>query len=307
VIRAVLYNNTGGPEQLYVAEIPSDDPGQGEVAVTVKAAGLNPYDAKARAGIAPVADVAFPRGVGSDFAGIVSALGPGVSYADGTPVTLGDEVLGWGPGTLRERLIVPAVQLARKPAALSWTVAGSLSTPGQTAMACLNVLPVGRGDTVLVSAAAGAVGFIIGQLAVRAGARVIGTASDVNHERLSSVGVEPIEYGPGLEERVRAIAPDGITAVFENHGREAVDAALALGVPPSQVCAIVDHALTAELGLVTPGRYERRADVLQDLADRAAVGALMLPVQQEFPLDAVQDAFRLLEGRHLTGKVVITP
>lgn len=305
--RAVLYDANGAPEVLYVAELPDPRPAPDDVLVEVRAVGLNPYDAKARAGIAPVGDVPFPRGIGVDLAGVVIEAGAAAVCIDGSAFAPGDEVLGWGAGTLRERVVVPAAQLARKPADVAWAVAGSLSTPGQTAMACLRVLPVGVSDTVLVSAASGAVGFLLGQLAVALGARVIGTASASNHARLRAAGIEPIDYGPGLAERVRAHAPEGISAVFENHGREAVDAAIELGLPPTRVCAIVDHALTEQLGLVSPGRYERRAEVLQDLVDRVATGSLALPVQQQFALDDVQSAFRLLEGRHLTGKVVITP
>lgn len=306
--RAVLYDQTGGPEVLRVADVPDPSPGDGQVVVTVRAVGLNPYDAKARSGIAPIpGDPPFPRGLGGDFAGVVSAVGADAAYADGAPVAVGDEVLGWAGGTLRETLAAPAAQLARKPAALPWSVAASLNTPGQTALACLRVLPVGTGDMVLVSAAAGSVGFLISQLAVEAGARVIGTASTANHDRLRRIGVEPVEYGPGLVDRVRAAAPDGVTAVFDSFGRETIDAALELGVPVDRFCEIVDHKATAELGLVSPGRYKRSAEVLESLADRVAAGELSLPVQQEFSLDEVQDAFRLLEGRHLTGKIVVVP
>src|SRR5690606_5371946 len=145
--------------------------------------GLNPFDSKARSGKASV-PMPLPRGIGTDFAGVVTRVADGASYADVTPVSIGDEVLGWGFGSLREHFAVPAAQLARKPEGLSWAVAGSLSTPGQTAVASLQVLNPGPADTVLVSAAAGAVGFLYCQLAVAAGARVIGTASHGNHERL---------------------------------------------------------------------------------------------------------------------------
>ncbi|WP_156160875.1 NADP-dependent oxidoreductase [Demequina maris] len=304
--RAVLYDRPGGPDVLRVAEVPVPEPGPTDVIVEVRAVGINPYDAKARSGLIPL-DTPFPRALGGDFAGVVSAAGADARYWDGAPVAPGDEVLGWGAGTLRERLAVPSSHLARKPAAVPFEVAGSLSTPGQTANAAMGVLEPGEGDVVLVSAAAGAVGFLFCQLALAAGAVVVGTAGPGNHARLRDIGVITVEYGPGLVDRVRAAAPTGITAVQDNFGREAIDAGLALGVAPDRICAIADRAAVAELGLRSPGRYERRADVLDRLVRMVADGTLALPVQAVVPLDRVAEAFRLLETRHLHGKVVVAP
>ncbi|WP_156171785.1 NADP-dependent oxidoreductase [Demequina rhizosphaerae] len=304
--RAVLYDRTGGPEVLRLAEAPVPEPGAGEVVVDVRAVGLNPYDSKARAGLVPL-DTPFPRSLGGDFAGVVRAVGAGARCWDGTALVPGDAVLGWGAGTLREHLEVPAAHVARKPDGVPFEVAGSLSTPGQTANAAMGVLDPGRDDVVLVSAAAGAVGFVYCQLAIAAGAAVVGTAGPANHARLRDIGVIPVEYGPGLVDRVREVAPAGITAVQDNFGREAVDAGLALGVAPDRICAIADRAAVAELGLRSPGRYERRADVLDRLARMVADGSLVLPVQQVFPLDRVGEAFALLDTRHLHGKVVVAP
>ncbi|WP_228373022.1 NADP-dependent oxidoreductase [Demequina maris] len=304
--RAVLFDETGGPDVLCVAEVPVPKPGPDGVVVEVRAVGINPYDAKARSGLIPL-DTPFPRSLGGDFAGVVSAAGADARYWDGTPVVPGDEVLGWGAGTLREHLAVPSSHLARKPAGVPFEVAGSLSTPGQTANAAMGVLEPGEGDVVLVSAAAGAVGFLFCQLALAAGAAVVGTAGPGNHARLRGIGVVPVEYGPGLVDRVRAAAPRGITAVQDNFGREAIDAGLALGVAPDRICAIADRAAVAELGLRSPGRYERRADVLDRLARMVADGGLVLPVQAVLPLERVAEAFSLLETRHLHGKVVVAP
>ena len=304
--RAVRYDRVGGPEVLYVAEVAPPAAGISEVVVAVRAVGLNLFDSKVRAGLiawpAP-----FPRGLGGDLAGVVAEVGSGAAYADGTPIAVGDDVLGWGSATLQDRVAVPAVQLVRKPAAVSFAVAGSLSTPGQTAIASLQVAPVGPGDTVLVGAAAGSVGFIYAQLAQQAGARVIGTASASNHDRLRAIGVVPVEYGPGLAQRVRALAPEGVTAAQDNVGRETIDAALALEVAAERINTIVDYAAVEEFGVRTPGRYERNADVLADLVRRVAAGHLRLPIQREFTLDEVAAAFTLLEGRHLSGKVVVVP
>lgn len=305
-MRSIRYNEVGGPEVLYVTEEATPEPNEGRVVVAVRAVGLNPFDGKVRAGLIPMTS-AFPRGLGGDFSGVVVATGDNAVYFDGAPVAVGDEVLGWGVSTLREAIRIPAASLARKPASVSFAVAGSLSTPGQTANASFDVLNPGHGDTILVSAAAGAVGFIYSQLAVAAGARVIGTASAANHDRLRAVGIEPTEYGAGLAERVRALALKGLTGVQDNAGGETIDVALELGVPPERICEIVDHEATERLSLATPGQVARRADVLQRLVDLVADGELHLEIQQEFSFDEVAAAFTLLEGRHLSGKVVVTP
>ena len=304
--RAVRYDRVGGPEVLHVAQVPAPSADRGEAVVAVRAVGLNPFDAKVRAGMVPSA-APFPRGLGGDLAGSVTEVGVGATYGDGAPIAVGDEVLGWGASTLQERVAVTASQLVRKPVAVPFVVAGSLSTPGQTAVASLRTVEVGPGDTVLVGAAAGSVGFVYAQLAMHAGARVIGTASLANHERLRAVGVVPVEYGPGLAQRVRALAPEGVTAAQDNVGRETIDAALALEVAAERINTIVDYAAVEEFGVRTPGRYERNADVLADLVRRVAEGDLALPIQQEFTLDEVAAAFTLLEGRHLSGKVVVVP
>lgn len=304
--RAVQYDRIGAPDVLYLAEKPVPQPAEGRVVLAVRAVGLNPFDAKVRAGIVPM-QTPFPRGLGGDVAGVVEAVGEEAVYHDGVPVQVGDEVLGFGMSTLREHLAVSAANLARKPVTLSWAVAGSLATPGLTAVASYDVLRPATGDTVFVSAAAGAVGFLYAQLARAAGARVIGSASPVNHDRLRQAGIEPVTYGEGLADRLRALAPEGLTAVQDNAGGETIEVALALGVTPDRICEIVDHDATERLGLASPGRYPRRADRLESLAGQVADGILSLPVQQTFPLDEVAAAFALLETRHLHGKVVVTP
>lgn len=302
-MRAVVHDDYGAPEVLRIVDVEDPVPRPGVVIVDVVAVGLNPWDGKARARAMPMAPVP-PCGIGTNFAGVVTAAG-GAAYDDGIPVAVGDRVLGWGSETLRERVVVPADQLARKPEEVPWGIAGSLSTPGQTAVACLAVLPISREDTVLVTAAAGAVGFLQAQLAIARGASVVGTASRANHDRLRAAGVVPIEYGPGLASRLRRAEPNGFTAVFDNVGRDNVELALELGVPPGRICEIVDHAATVEFGLASPGRYQRRASVLQELVDEIAAGALLLPVQREFEIDRVAEAFALMETGHLQGKVVV--
>ena len=305
--RAVVFDEFGGIDVLHLAEVDSLVPGLGQVAVCVKAAGLNPFDYKLRMGVTPM-PVEFPRCTGSDFSGVVTEVGPDALYFDGTPVAVGDEVLGSSEvGSLREQAVVSAGAIVRKPDLMSFELAGGLAVVCFTAQACMDLMKPKAGDTVIVGAAAGAVGMIFAQLAIDAGARVIGTASQANHDFLRSLGVEPVPYGPGLVDRLRALTPDGITFVQDNWGREFIDVALELGVAPNKICTIVDHAATAELGLSNPGRYDRPASTLAALASRIATGDIVLPIERVFPLDDFADAFRLLEGRHLRGKIIVTP
>jgi NADPH:quinone reductase-like Zn-dependent oxidoreductase len=305
--KAVQYERFGDPSVLEVVEVPEVHASEDRVRVVVRAAGLNPFDFKMRSGLVPIADPKFPRGIGGDFAGVVDEVGEGAVYFDGDPVRVGDEVLGWGDRVMREQLVVPATNLARRPPALAWEAAGGLSIAAQTANAAVDTLDIHDGDLVLESAAAGSVGFFSSQLAMLRGARVIGTSSEANFALLESAGIIPVAYGPGLAVRVRAVAPGPVTAVQDNYGREAIDAGIELGVPKGRITTIVDRAAAQELGLAPFGPYERSAEVLQHYAGLVADGTIRMPIEATFPLDGVRDAFALLESRHLGGKVILLP
>lgn len=305
---AVVHDEVGGPNVLRVVDLPDPEPAEGGVVVRVLAAGINPFDAKAREGRIPFIEAPFPRGVGTDFAGEVVACGPSARYVDGRPVRAGDEVLGWVElASLRQLLAVPAGQLVPKPAGMSWEVAGSLATAGLAADAAVRRLDLGADDTVLISAAAGSVGVLASQMSLALGARVIGTASTANHEFLAGLGVVPVRYGPGLEARVRAAAPDGVTAVEDNAGRETIEAALSLGVPASRICTIVDHAAVTDLGLGGLGRYARDVHRLQEVAQRVVDDSWKHPVGAIYALSDTRDAFRALDAPRSLGKIVIAP
>lgn len=194
--RAALYDETGGPEVLRIAEVDDPAPGPGKVAVQVRAAGLNPFDAKVRAGFIP-SEAPFPRRIGTDLAGTVEAVGDGATYWDGTAVAVGDEVLGHGPGSVAERVVTGAGNLTRRPEGMPIAVAGSLQVPGLTAVSCLQTVPLTAADTVLVGGATGAVGLTLCQLAAQTGATVIGTGSPRNFDFIRSLGARPVAYGEG--------------------------------------------------------------------------------------------------------------
>ena len=303
-MRAVKYQRTGGPEVLSLVEVPNPEPGAGEVVVRVRAAGLNPFDAKLRSGFIP-SDAPFPRRIGSDVAGFVVSTGADAQYWDGTPVSVGDDVLGRAAGSVAELAVAKASDLARCPAGLQVEAAGGLNVAGLTAVSVLATVPVGAGDTVLVGGAAGAVGLVVAQLAVRAGARVIGTASERNHGLLRSVGVESVSYGDGLADRGRALG--SVTVVYDCHGRDALDAGVELVVPVERMVAIAAYDAIEELGVQNVEREARTASNLARLAEDIAAGRLVFPVARTFTLDEAVPAFQALESAHAPGKIVITP
>lgn len=302
--RAALYDRTGGPEVLYVGEVDDPAPGPGQVTVRVRAAGINPYDSKVRRGEFGQ-DGPFPKRVGSDLAGTVEAVGEEAAYRDGTPATVGDEVLGSGSGTVAELSLAKATNLVRRPAGLSVEVAGSLHVPGMAALACIGAVPAGTDDTLLVGAATGGVGLLVCQLAVAAGAIVLGTGSPRNHDFIASLGAIPITYGDGLAARAESHGP--VTAVIDCHGREAIDAGVDLGVPPDRMTGTAAFDAIDELGLPSLDKTARTAENLAGLAVRIAAGKLVLPIAATFSLDEVTAAFAALESPHPPGKIVVLP
>ncbi len=305
-MRAVRFDKYGDRDVLYVADVPIPEPAPGEVLVEVRAAAINPGEAKIREGMMHSRFPAkFPSGEGTDLAGVVSKLGDGV-----TEFAVGDEVLGWSweRSSQAEYVTVPANQLVPKPAGLSWEVAGSLNVAGATAWAAVDAVEPKAGETVVVSSAAGGVGSIAVQLLRLRGARVIGIASADNDDWLRAHDVIPVAYGDGLEARIRAAAPDGVDAFVDTYGPPYVDLALALGVPPARIDTIADFERAAEVGAKTEGSVDgSTTEVMSQLAELAATGKLDVPIAATYPLDRVQDAFAELEQGHTRGKIVLIP
>jgi enoyl reductase len=303
-MRAVQYKHHGGPEVLEIVEVPEPLAGPGALRVRVITTGVNPFDAKVMQGMITMsgAAAALPSGIGSDFAGVVDVVGDGVD-----PAWIGREVLGQASFSAHgDVVVVPADRVIERPVDLDWVRAGALGVVATTAIASVASLRLGPDDTVLVSAAAGGVGVLASQLALRTGARVIGTAGAENHEFLRELGVEPVEYGDGLVAAVRAIAPEGITAALDNHGRASVLAALELGAPASRVNSIADYAGPAELGIsAVGGAAFADPAALREVAGLIADGEMAFPIEIVLPLERVQEVYeRLLHG-HLRGKIVL--
>ncbi|WP_109509296.1 NADP-dependent oxidoreductase [Nocardioides speluncae] len=305
-MKAIAFTEYGGPERLQLVDRPDPKVAPSEVLIQVKAAGVNPVDWKVGAGrLDPLMETTFPVIPGWDVAGVVAAVG-----LDAGEYAVGDEVIGYirkdavQHGSYAELVAANVRLLAPKPAALSWEQAAGLPLAGLTAYQALNRVQVTSGDVVLVHAAAGGVGALATQLAVARGARVIGTASERNHDFLRELGAEPVTYGDGLGERVRDLAPGGVDAVLDLVGGGTVEVSLPLVREASRVVSIADRA-AGEAG----GQYlwvRPSAADLTALGDLADAGKLTVPVARTLPLAEAGEAWRLSQEGRTRGKLVLT-
>ncbi|MCC4317332.1 NADP-dependent oxidoreductase [Streptomyces malaysiensis] len=303
--RAVIYETFGGPEVLELREVPEPHAGPGEVRVRVTAAGLNPMDwsIASRPEAAARFGITVPSGFGSDLAGVIDEVGDGA-----TGFAVGDRVYGGALGRAVADFVVvkPSVDaLWHTPEGISDEVASTLPVAGLTAAAALAAIGLRSGDTVLVGGAAGGVGVFAVQLARLAGATVIGTASPGTFEFLRQLGAEPLAYGPGLANRVRALAPGGVTAATDLFGTETAEAALALGVSPERISTVAAGP-NPPGGVRATGAIDAATDVPEQITDAILAGKLTVPIAAAFPVEKIRDAVTLQAGRHVHGKVVVT-
>ena len=306
-MRAIFQESFGGADVLQLGERPDPLLGPDTVIVRVRTAGVNPVDWKIREGYL---QTAFPHVLplvpGWDVAGVVETVGTAVR-----DLAVGDEVLGYvrkdlvSGGSFAELVSASSRHLALKPPGVTFEVAGALPLAGLTALQSLDDVRLAAGETVLVHAAAGGVGHLAVQLAVVRGARVIGTASERNHDFLRSLGAEPVAYGEGLVDAVRALAPDGVDAAVDYVGGEAIAQSALLAKDPGRTASNVDPAAVAEVGgihcFVRPDSHQ-----LAQLVALVDGGAVRVEVQQVFPLEQAADALALLEEGHVRGKLVLT-
>jgi NADPH:quinone reductase-like Zn-dependent oxidoreductase len=305
-VRAVRFDGYGDVDVLYVAEVPDPVPGDGQALVRVKAAGINPGEAAIRRGaMRDLWPAEFPSGEGSDLAGVITEVGAG---AEG--FNAGDEVIGFtnSRASHAELVVVDAENLTRRPAAVPWDAAGALFVAGATAWAAERAVAPSTGDVIVISGAAGGVGTIAVQLALNAGATVIGLASETHHDWLREHGAIPVSYGDGVTERIRKAADGRVDALIDTYGSGYVDLAIDLGVSPGRIDTIADFEAAARHGAKTDGsRAGASAAVLAELAQMIADGKLEIPIARTYPLEQVRDAYRELEQRHTLGKIVLHP
>ncbi|MFJ3905002.1 NADP-dependent oxidoreductase [Streptomyces sp. NPDC090025] len=304
-MKAITLPSYGGPDALALTELPEPKVAPGEVLVQVRAAGVNPVDWKlAAGGLDPIMVSHFPMIPGWDIAGVVGRNG-----LDSTEFAPGDEVIGYirkdsaEHGGYAEQVAVPVRMLARKPRSYSWAQAAGLPLAGLTALQSADRVGAGPDDTVLVHAAAGGVGSLAVQLLVARGARVIGTASPANHEFLRELGAEPVAYGHGLAERVRALAPDGIDAALDFVGGESLDVSVELLGSARRLASIADHRAAALGGHYVWVRPDGIG--LATLAALADEGRLTVFVERVLPLAEAAEAWRLNSEGHTRGKLVL--
>jgi enoyl reductase len=299
---AIAFAQYGPPEVLQPYQLEAEPLGPGQVRIQVRAAGVQPFDCGFRAGkFAQWMQVRLPSRLGNEFAGVVDDVGPAV-----TGLVPGSEVLGWEPmRSYAESLVVASDQMALKPASMSWEEAGGFSASGQTAHTAIEDLRVTAGETLLVHAAAGGVGSVAVQLAVALGATVIGTASEYNHAYLRSLGAVPVSYGEGLEDRVRALAPEGVDAALDCIGGESLEVSVRLIADRRRIGTVADQMNAGRLGVLSIGTRRSR-DRLLDLLSRYEAGHLRVSVWKAFPLSEVAKAHHEVETGHVRGKVVLT-
>ncbi|MBT2584949.1 NADP-dependent oxidoreductase [Arthrobacter sp. ISL-95] len=303
-MKAITYSHYGSPDVLELTERPMPRVGPGMVLVKVKATSVNPVDWKIMAGyLDSFMDLQFPAIPGWDVAGTVEAVG-----IDAPHFKPGDEVISYGRkdyvhgGSFAEYIALPERLLARKPKSLDWNESAGLPLAGLTAFQVLNRLGLTSGETVLIHGGSGGVGSLAIQIAVVRGAKVIATSSEKNHDFLRSLGAEPVAYGEGLAERVKALRPEGVDVVADFVGGN-LDATLEVLAGNGRHASIADNEVEAHGGTwmwVNPVGAE-----LQQLADLVDEHRIRVEVDTALPLAEAADAFRLNMEGHTRGKIVV--
>ncbi|KQQ04225.1 MULTISPECIES: quinone oxidoreductase family protein [unclassified Rathayibacter] len=313
MVLAMQADDFGGPAALHAVEVDPGEPGPGRVRLRVRAAGVNPSDAKQLRGVFGGRTPVRP---GGEVSGVVTAVGADAIGPLGA-MAVGDEVVGFRVvGGFAEEIVVPAGSVLPKPAGLGWAAAAGLLLTGTTAAHLLEATHVTGGDTVLVHGASGSVGSLLVQLARARGARVIGTAGERGEALVRRFGGEPVRYGDGLEQRVRALAPGGIDVALDTAGTdEALDVSVALVADRSRIATIAGFEHAARLGGVLllgggdgadPGTALRSA-ARAPLLESAGRGELEVVLGPSFPLREAAEAIELVASGRAGGKVVLLP
>ncbi|GAA4009351.1 NADP-dependent oxidoreductase [Streptomyces plumbiresistens] len=301
-MKAIQYEEYGGPEVLRLVEVEEPQAGPGQIRVKVVVAAVNPFDFKLRRGyMQQLIPASFPITPGSEAAGIVDEVGEGVSG-----VSVGDEVTGWTvTGSYAEYALL--TDFAPKPASLDWETAATLPVATRTSKGALDTLDLKAGETLLVHGASSVVGAVGVQLAVARGVTVIGTASEANHDYLRSLGAIPVTYGDGLSDRVRATAPKGIDAVYDVTGYDVIGVSIELcGGTTDRIVSVGDHTAPAR-GVTFISAAVEFGPQLAEYARLAADGGLSVRIDQTFQLADAAKAQGLSEAGHPRGKLLLRP
>lgn len=299
-MKAVQFNEYGGPEVLYVVEIDEPHAGPGQVRIAVRAAGVNPSDWKRRDGqYRDFEEVAFPSGLGVEASGVVDEVGAGVSK-----VAIGDAVFGFGESTMAQHAVLS--HWAPKPDDLPFDVAAGLPVIVDTATRALDEVGIKSGETLLVSGAAGGIGTAVVQLARLRGVIVIGTASVPKHDYLRGLGAIPTPYGPGLAGRLRELAPDGIDAALDLAGSGIIPELIDIVGDPAHVLSVADFSAEEYGAKFSHGPPEKPEQIFIDVARLYSEGLFRLHVEQTFPLEQTAEAMEVSARGRVTGKLIIS-
>jgi NADPH:quinone reductase-like Zn-dependent oxidoreductase len=300
-MKAAQFSRFGGPEVLEIVDLPDPHPGPGQVRIVVHATGISGTDPKLRAGTLSFG-AELPQLTGRDVAGVVDEVGPGV-----TDVAVGDRVFGVSDEGGAAELTLLTIR-AIIPPALGFVDAAALPAALETATRALDQLGAERGTTLFVNGATGGVGSCVVQLAVARGVRVIGAAGPANQGYLSLLGAEPVTYGEGMVERVRALAPDGVDVALDVAGNGVLPQLIDLAGGAKNVITLADFEGAREHDVrFSNGFADGHAfHALTGIGDLLDAGRFWLPVDRTFPLAEIAAAHRVSELGHVRGRLVLT-
>ena len=297
---AIVMTGYGPPEVLKWAQVPLQEPGEGQIRIKVKAAGISPTDLALRAGYLK-AEIPLPPDVvlGFEVAGTVDAVGPGLTGA-----SAGDGVaaLLFGLGGYAEYAV--ASIWARKPESVSWTDAAALPSSAEAAVGVLRQLNVKSGETLLLFGGGGSVGVIATQLAVAQGVKVISAVGERDDALARELGATPVRYGAGLVGRVRALG--AVDAVFDAAGKGVLADTLALADGPERVITLSDPA-AADFGVtLSQPTPDRAPGALDEAIALLADGRLRLRAHKSMPMRQAAEAHRQLESANVHERIILT-
>jgi NADPH:quinone reductase-like Zn-dependent oxidoreductase len=296
---AVVMTGYGPPEVLKWAGVSQTEPGEGQIRIKVKAAGISPTDLALRAGYLKAVPLPSNAVLGFEAAGTVDATGPGV-----TGTSVGDSVtaLLFSLGGYAEYAV--ASIWARKPDSVSWTDAAALPSSAEAARGVLRQLNVKNGETLLLFGGGGSVGIIATQLAVAQGVTVISVVGERDETLASELGATPVRYGAGLPGRVRALG--AIDAVFDAAGKGVLADAIALAGGPERVITLSDPAAADFDVMLSEPTPDRAPGALDETIALLADGRLRLRAHKSMPMRQAAEAHRQLESGNIHERIILT-
>ncbi|MTD54261.1 NADP-dependent oxidoreductase [Amycolatopsis pithecellobii] len=300
-MKAVQFTRYGGPEVLEIVDLPAPHPGPGQVRIQVRAAGISASDSKIRRGELSFG-ATLPQTTGADVAGVVDEVGEGV-----TDVAVGDRVFGISDDQAAAAELALLTYRAVIPPSLGFVDAAGIPVALETATRALDQLAVSAGTTLFVNGASGGIGSATVQLAVARGARVIGAASARNSGYLTMLGVQPVTYGEGMSDRVRALAPDGVDVALDVAGNGVLPELIDLAGDVKNVITLADFAGAEQHGVhFSNGFVDGNAfHALAGIGELVEAGKFWLPVERTFPLTDIAEAHRTSETGQVRGRLVL--